>query len=216
MLPLNITRPMPRTLEVMRWTVEDEIARYLRQHGSELRSVPRNVARSQWLSSLQRAREGDVDERTASDRAAGALAGSLRELGEFDAMVVPSLVKREAAIEQHHARWDGARQRIQVETRGLDARRLSKTPLDGVVPAASLHIMVFDAQGQKLHEAFGGLEVLVRVRATGQNLRGEPTFRLLPRTDLLVGLESVREGVAIAFMPFLAVPAPVLLGAPDD
>jgi hypothetical protein len=205
-LPLNIATAMPQNLEVLRWAVEEEIASYLLQRGHQPRSIARNLARSQWLQGVQQAPEGETDELGAFDLAAGALARSLRERGEFDAMVVPSLVARDAPIQDRYASWDGAKQRLQLETRGLDSRRLRETPLEGVAPAASLHIAVFDAQGQKLHEALGGLEVLVRVRLTADNLRGEPAFQLLQRTDLLESPEAVREGIAIAFEPLIEGP----------
>jgi len=92
-------------------------------------------------------------------------------------------------------------------TRGAEPGSLAATPLEGVAPASSLHVAVFDAKGEKLHEAKGGLELLVRIRVEGTDSSGQPSFQYAPRTDLTDIREHVREGIAAAFEPFLP-PAP--------
>ena len=118
-------------------------------------------------------------------------------------MILPSLFVRQASFSDRIARWDGAVQRLQLKAQGLNARSLSEMPLEGVAPALSLHVAVFDAEGAKLHDGLGGLEVLVRVRAIGTSLSGEPGFRFTARTDLGTSPERVIDGIATAFEPFL-------------
>ena len=89
-------------------------------------------------------------------------------------------------------------------TRGLEARTIAgETQLEGTAPAATLHVAVFDAKGEKLHEAKGGLDLLVRVRVEGTGSSGAPIFQFVPRSDLFENREHLREGIAAAFQPFL-------------
>ena len=129
-----------------------------------------------------------------------------RELGnhaEFDAMIAPSLFVREARISRRSARWDGVERELEIEGRSSAAHSIVATPLEGAAPAASIHVAAFDAQGDKLHEARGGLELLVRVLVATRRPSGEPTFDFATRTDLFGNREHVREGIDAAFAPFL-------------
>jgi hypothetical protein len=101
------------------------------------------------------------------------------------------------------ARWDGVQREVEYEARGLEARSLAATPLEGVAPAASLHVAAFDAKGEKLHDGKAGLVLLVRVRVTGGDPTGQATFELAPRSDPFENRAHLREGIAAAFSPLL-------------
>jgi hypothetical protein len=212
-LPLNVAAVMPSELEHFSPLIWEELGLYLRAQGKELKTISRTAARNLWVRSIRQARAGEKGSRAGYDDAARALALELRNHAEFDAMIAPSLFVREARIAKRSARWDGVERELEFEARGLAARSLlANTPLEGAAPAASIHVTVFDAQGDKLHEAQGGLELLVRVLVTVGDRSGpggsaqiapEPTFEFATRTDLFANREHLREGLNAAFVPFL-------------
>ena len=70
--------------------------------------------------------------------------------------------------------------------------------------------MVLDAEGNKLQDAAGGLELLVRVRVKeiGSPTHG-PDLEFAPRRDLFANPENVREGIAKALAPYFPPPLPL-------
>ena len=180
-LPLNLAAAMPPVLEPFSPILWKELELYLRAHDKQLKTVSREVVRRLWVRSIQQVRAGEKGARAGYDDAARVLALELRKHAEFDLMVAPSLFVREAPISNRSARWDGIERELEVAARGLEARSLAATPLEGAAPAASLHVSVFDAKGEKLQEARGGLELLVRVRVEGTDPSGQPIFQFEPR-----------------------------------
>jgi hypothetical protein len=202
-LPLNLAAVMPPVLEPISPILWKELEVYLRAQGKQLKTVSREVARSLWLRSIQQVRAGEQGVRAGYDDAARVLALELRKHAEFDAMIAPSLFVREAPISNRSARWDGVERELEFEAHGLEARNLAATPLEGVAPAASLHVSVFDARGEKIQDAKGGLDLLVRVRVERTDPSAPATFQFAPRSDPFENRAHLREGIAAAFAPLL-------------
>jgi len=130
-------------------------------------------------------------------------------------MIAPSLFIREARIENQTASWDGVARAIEFEfeEQRLGARTsVANRPLEGVAPGASLHVAVFDAEGEKLHEGEGGLDLLVRVKVRSKRpfseddanaLAADPTFDFAPRPDPFGDRVHLRQGFNAAFAPLL-------------
>ena len=202
-LPLNLAAVMPPELEGISPIVWEELERYLRAQGKQLKTVSRATARGLWLESIKQARAGEKGARAGFDDAARMLAAELRKHASFDVMIAPSLYVREAPIANRAVYWDGVERELEFVARGLQARNLAATPVEGAAPAASLHVVAFDANGEKLHEGRGGLDLLVRVRVTGDADTGEPSFAFETRDDVFQDREHVREGIAAAFAGML-------------
>ena len=202
-LPLNVAMAMPPELEFFSPILWAELERYLRAQDKQLKTVNRQTARELWIRSIQQVRAGEKGVKAGYDDAARALVLELQKHAAFDAMIVPSLYVREAPISNRSARWDGVEREVEFEAQGFEARTLAATPLEGAAPAASLHIVVFDAKGEKLHEARAGLELLVRVRVTAGDAPGQPSFQFVTRSDPFENREHLREGIAAAFRPLL-------------
>lgn len=205
-LPLNVATVMPRELEYVSPILWEELETYLRADDRKLKTISAQSAHSLWLKSIKQVRAGPQGARAGFDDAARVLAIELRKQTEFDAMVAPSLYVREAPIANRSASWDGVEREIDFEARGIEARGFVSIPLEGAAPAASLHVAVFDANGDKILDAKGGLELLARVRVTKDDASGQPTFVFEPRSDLFQNREHVREGIGLAFAPLLAPP----------
>jgi hypothetical protein len=203
-LPLNLAAEMPAEVRPYSAVVWQELERYLREQDKQLKTVNPEVARKLWVSSVQKVKVGEKGGRAGFEDAARVLAVELSKSAEFGALVAPSVFIREAEISERSAHWDGVQRELELDESGPRDPRLASTPFEGVAPAASLHIAVFDARGAKLHEGKGGLELLVRVRLTGEDSAGLPTFRFTPRGALFENREHVREGITVAFAPLLA------------
>lgn len=203
-LPLNVAIAMPPELEFFSPILWAELERDLRAHDKQLKTVSRQVARDLWVRSIQQARAGEKGARAGYDDAARALVLELQKHAAFDAMIAPSLVLREAPLSNRTASWDGVERELEFEAQGLEARTLvSETPLEGTAPAATLHVAIFDAKGEKLHEGRGGLDLLVRARVEGTDPSGAPIFAFAQRADPFQDRGHLREGISVAFHPFL-------------
>jgi hypothetical protein len=206
-LPLNIAMAMPPELELPSPILWAELERTLRAHDKQLKTVARQVARDLWVRSIQQARAGEKGARAGYDDAARALVFELQKHAAFDAMIAPSLVVREAPLSNRTASWDGVERELAFEDQGFEARTLAaETPLEGTAPAATLHVAIFDAKGEKLHEGKGGIDLLVRARVEGTDPSGAPIFQFTPRADPFQDREHLREGIDAAFLPFLLPP----------
>lgn len=202
-LPLNVAMAMPKELAFSSPILWTELEHYLRAQDKQLKTVNRQTAHELWVRSIQQVRAGEKGVKAGYDDAARALVLELQKHAAFDVMIAPSLVVREAPLANRTARWDGVERELEFENQGLEARTIAgETQLEGTAPAATLHVAIFDAKGEKLHEA-KGLDLLVRARVEGTGSSGAPIFQFVPRSDPFENREHLREGIAAAFQPFL-------------
>jgi len=210
-LPLNVTAIMSPELEDLSALVWSELEVYLGAEGKRLRTVSFRDARRLWLSSVQQARAGEKGARAGFDDAVRVLVLELAKHADFDTLIIPSLFIREAKVTGNIASWDGVVRALEFEQNGSEARHLpAHSSFVGVAPAASLHAVVLDAEGNELQDAVGGLELLVRVRAmkvVGPENRG-PRLEFAPHTGPRANPENLREGIAGALAPFFLPPLP--------
>lgn len=207
-LPLNVAAVMPPELLAASPAVWAELEVYLRAQGKELKTVSFRDARRLWIESIREARK--VDAHAGYEDASRLLVGKLATHASFDAVIAPSLYLREARIAERSAKWDGVERPIEVEAPG---KLPAGVPLEGAAPAASLHVVVLDAQGNQIHEAIGGLELLVAVRVLRKRdiaeqpeaewQSGTVSLQFVTRTDLFASREQLHEGIALALAPFL-------------
>jgi len=209
-LPLNVTVAMPKQLDAESSVAWGELETYLQDQGKQLKTAAFGDARRLWVASIREVRAGEKGAKAGFDDAARVMVGKLARYAEFDSVIIPSLFVREAPILEKSARWDGVERDVEIEAVDLSIREaVGSIPLEGAAPAASLHVVVLDADGNKLHEAQGGLELLVRVRAVhAEEGQDTPTFQFVERRPIFPNAAHLREGVARALSPFL----PLLLG----
>ncbi len=202
-LPLNVAAVMPEELQPESEVVWVELELYLRDRGKELKTLARPTARALWLKSIREVRAGEAGRRADYEDASRALVLELQKHAEFDAMVVPSLFVRKAVLQERVARWDGVERALEFESRGGATLEDDETGVEGTAAAASLHVVVFDAHGRKLHEGVGGLEPLVRVRVLGEDSFGKPAYSFAARETVFSDTAHLREGFVAAFGRFL-------------
>jgi hypothetical protein len=205
-LPLNVSVVMPAEMSARSPLVREAIEAYLTEQPFELKTVAFESARSLWLASIRNVRSGEKGARAGYDDAARAFVQELAKHAEFDHVIAPSLYLREAPVARGYAEWDGVRRLLKVDAEGAENRKLvAAVPFEGVAPAASLHVAVFDGKGEKLQEQLGGLDLIARVFVPRKPdpETGEPTVEFLPRDDFFSDPEQLREGIALALTPFL-------------
>jgi hypothetical protein len=202
-LPLNLAAPMPKELAALSPAVWRELELYLRAQQMQLKTVGLEDAQRLWVSSVREARTAEGSDDVGYAAAARVLVGKLARHADFDAVIAPSLFVRQARIDDRLATWDGVEREVEVEV-SREAKRSMEvgTKLEGVAPAASLHVVVLDARGNEIQERIAGLELLVLVRVR-QTRSGLPEFAFATRADLFSDPAPVRDGIATALAPFI-------------
>jgi hypothetical protein len=202
LLPLNVTAVMPSALEASSPVVYEALEQRLRAQGAALKTVSFVSARKLWLESIREARSGPRGAQAGFDDAAAIFVQRLAKHADFDAVIVASLFEQRASIEGSVAQWDGVERELSVEI----GRRIVKLPPDaegeGNVPAASLHVVVLDGDGARLHEKQAGLALTSRIRMSESATTG-PTYRFVPLADPFSDPEQVVAGVALALSPYI-------------
>ena len=214
-LPLNVTSAIPAELRDGAPAVWSELERYLREQGSHLQTVSLPAARGLWALSVRDAQIEQQKTQRRLDHAVGKqFVAKLRESAEFDAVIFPSLFVQRAAISGTHATWDGVEREVEFEEGRGAAQLPEDAPIEGVAPAASLHVVVFDAEGTQTHEKQAGLTLLVRARITRADAPSGPSFSFVPRREPFGDAPALRDGIARALDPFL--PAGDHVAAPRE
>jgi len=114
-----------------------------------------------------------------------------REVGgqaEFDLLLVPSLVYREARFDGAVARWDGVRRRL-AQSEERDRPDTTEWAFSGEITGVSLHLLAFDSKGAQVAQGWGGLDLVHELRLEGNRHTLELRARPFENPDHL------REGV---------------------
>jgi hypothetical protein len=204
-LPLNVTQAMPAELRDHAPQVWSALESYLKAQGSQLKTVSAPAARGLWAESIRDAQAAQQKTQRRPDDAVGQLfVAKLRDHAEFDAVIFPSLFVQRAILAGTRARWDGVERKLEIETGPAAVELPEDAPIEGAVPAASLHVVVFDSDGTRVHEKQAGLALLVRARASRlDDPVSGPSFAFLPRSDPFSDREALLDGIALALDPFL-------------
>ena len=209
LLPLNVLLALPPELDESTRGVTAAVRKHLSACGVEIVHFGLGEARHLWNEVT------DVEEED-TERVARYVK-RLHAKRSFDVLVVPSLVYRDARIRAvtREVSWDGVTRTLAltgyVRTHGsvnLVAEIRGKTP------AVSLHLAVYEAPGTRVFDSFGGLDLVhevdlgtpVRVDLKNRPKRQAMEFRL--KRSRLRDPVALREGVAMAFTPYLDPPAP--------
>lgn len=196
-LPTNALVPASPELSGAASRVFGHILSYLSAQGRKRSVIDPRQTRRLWLESISEAKESD----TVSHDFDGAIeifAGKLGGPAAFDALVVSSLVYREARLHNRRIKWDGA---VRLIRDGEDEATPIPESFAASVPAVSLHVMVFNASGELIFENYGGVDL-------AHALTLEPGEEGGLRAELLdpaLGEHRfLREGVELAFDPYLS------------
>ena len=198
-LPANALVRLPDELSGARNRVLGAITRYLGVHGRERRVIELSQARQLWRASIAEVKASDSFPRDFR-AAMRVFTRRLLESTAFDALVVPSLVYREAKLSRRRIKWDGVVRRL-----GKQEDESLRVPesFRGVISAVSLHVMVFGAEGELIFENYGGVDLAHELTLVPGEQGG---LRADLRDDVLGEHRHLHEGVELAFEPYLPTP----------
>jgi hypothetical protein len=199
--PLNLAVRLAPDLEEAVEPVEAEMIRYFQAHGARVAVIWPADARWLWRDSTAASQGSEspaLDLKMAADleTAAGAFVRALDEHADFDLLVMPSLVYREARVTGRHAHWDGVRRRLTVHTPMASGENLHTTDWSGRIAALSLHTLVFTPEGRRVFHGWGGIDLVHDAVLVKRGSSDRSFLRL--QQQLIENPEHVREGVGLA------------------
>jgi len=177
------------------------IAGYIRDRGDTLETFSRKEAIAQWAASIREVKESEALENNFETAMRVYVAG-LAKTHSFDAVIVPSLVYRSTKTRDRTVKWDGVFRKIKVTNLSDEAKKKGLArKLAFEVNGVSLHVMVFDPDGDLIFQKYGGLDLAHEVDMTGAEFTMNPGLSL--KKDLFSESEHLHEGIGVAFDPYL-------------
>jgi len=211
--PANLAIALRPELEGGIEPVQQEIAAYIRTHGREVDRLPLADGRKLWEEAISEAKRTGAGLRF--ETTAAIFVRRLAETRDFDALVLPSLLFDFTRMSHRKARWDGVERRMQVlnipyqkagRSDNLAMRMMPNIGMNGNAAVSSLHLVVLTREGRKVFEGRGGLDLVqeIEVKSVDKSYR----IDLHTRGDLFQDREILREGIGVAFTPYLSPPQP--------
>jgi hypothetical protein len=205
----NTVIDLPGELQGGSELVRAQIDAYLKHQGREVRWLNFYDSRQLFSEALARAKEqGDVEKTPVL------FAQELAKSYPFDALVMPSILLHQTRVSDSRGAWDGVRRRLRhVNEPDLPkGGRHQSTFAEGVraggvtaeLPVTSLHVLVFSSAGERVFEGRGGIEFIHEIDLADAARRNR--FEIRARDDLFEDVEALREGIEVAFDPYLTPP----------
>jgi hypothetical protein len=201
--PLNVAVRVPADLAGKGEPVWTQLLHYFQQQDRQVAVLSPLSAERLWLAASS---DLDLSDRQAALRMGySRFARELARHRDFDLLVVPSLVMRPAYVSGLHASWDGVQRPVPNAAtavhRGVGdlmgtGTALLTGGLAGKIAAASLHVVLLQADGTQLYDGLGGLDVLQEARREN---RPDGELYFTARAQPFSNQEWVAEGVARAF-----------------
>jgi hypothetical protein len=204
----NLLIALPAELQGGTGPLRTEIEAYLRYQGREVESLDLYESKQAFATALARAKEqGDIAKTPAL------FAAELSRTHTFDALVMPSILLHKTRVTENDGDWDGVSRRMRMVNvpsvpKGVWIDTLAQGVRTGgvsaEVPVTSVHVMVFSRDGARVFEGRGGIEFIQDIDLARVKSAWRWQFRL--RDDLFKDTDALREGIELAFDPFLTRP----------
>jgi hypothetical protein len=203
-LPINLTIKTPSEFNPVMDDIFGAIAGYIRDRGDTLETFSRKEATARWTASIIEVRKS----KTLEDNFETAMRAYVTQLAKtrsFDAVISPSLVYRTTKSRDRRVKWDGVFRKMKIVNLSDEAKqkglaRAVTVEINGV----SLHVLVFDPEGDLIFERYGGLDLIHDVDMTGAEFTMNPGFSL--KEGVLKESDHISEGIGVAFDPYLPRP----------
>jgi hypothetical protein len=202
-LPCNVTVPVPGILENTTGDVLGALVGFLRDRGDSIELLSPNRAHELWRASVAEV-EGSTTLTHDYKSAVQVFVSRVRELASFDVLIMPSVVYRDTEVKakQRQVKWDGVIRRYRVINYSEKAKKTQlATSIAPVIPGVSLHLVLFSPDGTSIFEKYGGIDLSHDVDLKRSEIT--MTSDLAFRERLLRDAEYLREGIAVAFDPYL-------------
>jgi hypothetical protein len=202
--PLNLGLRAPAELNGIDEPVWNELLRHVQAENRQMSVILSTDAELVWAEAIAELEKSGASPelRTASSH----FARRLGEHGDYDLLLMPSLVLRSAHVRGSEAWWDGVRRALPVRAAPMNGALTESHPhgvspevwgLRGRVSAVSLHVAVLTSDGRFVHEGLGGLDLIHE--ATLDPRAPSERWHLVSRSEPFGNLEHLRQGIALAF-----------------
>jgi hypothetical protein len=210
-LPLNLVAEMPAEVEDRAPRVDEIMLDYLSQSGKSVSTIGFRDASAAWRASESDCRSAATKDCERFLRVAPYAARHLRADHEYDVVIVPYLLLRGARTNGYLASFDG----VERPMKGYPAYGpygygpygygypYGYGPYGfsgGRIRAVSLKVYGFSAEGKRLFDGIGGLDVVDQIEASDEG------YTSAVRENVLSESHEIREGVARALSNFVPRP----------
>lgn len=198
---VNLGPPSRNYLEHEAPRIDGMVGSYLKEQGYKV--LPQREFSQHWNTAVRAFGDpvdpttGRVNMRTFV-QIMQSVRDQLRETTDVDAFVFTDLIETEAAFSggmKHVARWDGVSRTPTLQGPGNSV----SADFDWNRPAAvaSLQVSIYDIELQRLFASRGGLDATDAIDARSSS------GRYVRRRAILENENHVREGISLAFHPFI-------------
>lgn len=193
--PMSFNQNLPAPLETGVDVIREELAVQLEARGLSVATPSLAEFHDAWLAAAKEIgtlydEKGRLDQ-ARFDAAVSAFLASWRAKGEpFDVLLLSYFHVQGVKIYAGSASWDGVERRVRIDKEGATAEQRRWWPNRTPTACVSLRLVGYAADGRRLFEQRGGLEVVDEYRVEDFDVRH--------RTDLFADRALVQEGVAIA------------------
>jgi hypothetical protein len=203
----NTVIALPAEMTGLADPLREQIDAYLRFHDRDGQWLGLHESRRLWEQAMTAARASG-----AIEKAPVFFAEEADKLYDFDAIVMPSLLVHHARAMDGYARWDGVERLMQVKNAPQrPSGRAQSTLADGIkaggvrgeVMVTSIHVLVFSRSGERVLEGRGGFGFVHDIDLSRINETKRFQYQL---RDLAGDIDAMREGIAVAFDPYLPQP----------
>jgi len=198
----NTVIALPAELQDVTGSLREQVDAYLHFHGRQAQWLNLYDSRRLWAEATAAAKQ-----KGAVDKTPAFFAERLDQLYDFDAIIMPSLLVHKVRATDGGAAWDGVDRQMQLLNKparpigGQDtfAEGVAQGGVTGDVLATSVHVLVFSRTGERIFEGRGGF-AFVHDADMANAKKWSYQFRI---RDLAGDIDAMREGIAIAFDPYL-------------
>lgn len=196
-LPVNLTITPPPEISPVLDDIFGAVAGYIRDRGDTIETFSRKEATAGWTESIIEVKESEALEDNF-ETAMRAYVIHLAETYSFDAVISPSIVYRTTKTRDRRVKWDGVFRKMKVVNLSDEAKNKGLARgLTVEISGVSLHVMVFDPEGDLIFQKYGGLDLAHDVDMAGAEFTMNP--RLSLKEDLLKESDHINEGIGVAF-----------------
>ena len=199
----NTVIALPAEIHGVTDSLREQIDAYLHFHGREAQWINLYDSRKLWGEAA-----GAAKQKGAVDQTPAYFAERLDQLYDFDAIIMPSILVHKARASDGGAVWDGVSRRMELLNEpmrpigGQDtfAQGVEAGGVSGDVLVTSVHVLVFSRAGERIFEGRGGFAFVHDGDMAGAQKNWAWKLRI---RDLAKDIDAMREGIAIAFDPYL-------------
>ncbi len=200
---INLGGPSRRYLQEHEARLDKLVEEYLEEHG--IRVLPQRQFEQRWKTAVRiygkpyDPTSGKINQKTFVQILVNVRDG-LQESHNLDAIIFTDLVEQEVAFSgglKHLARWHGVSRKPTLQGPGDGV----STAFDWnqTATAASLWVSVYDMELQRLFTSIGGLDTTQAIDTRSSS------GRYVRRRSILENGSNLREGIELAFHPFIAM-----------